>query len=1193
MGSLIQIDSISIDLANSIEKSDAGKCDHHFSIRGYVSEIRKKDWKLCWPFPLQGNHGESEDQQCLLPPLDVPKFRWRCCQTCQQEVVAEGSDKDNQGEFHCCCTGCKSASNCFSNAAVRSDIQLQLASTPDTIENRGIDLNSSTNLSCQNDCSWTNNEKEKTAEVVNSRMIDHESGVEGRLNHQITSVSPPDVYPWFTLEAPTNGKVFEGNEVSDVKLATSNLKCADPSSSEFCNGGTLISAHDQCQKELNKTCSVLEVGKAVAVADHTTHDTTGHSPIESVASQKALSTITENLVGNDFQDHHLEKSSGLPRRKPRKVRLLTDLLSESVETQTGKFAMQGFPSDGTSEASAAFQTPPISLCIADVQGDLTNPDKNVKKFLLDEELKPAEISSHRVDNESQNLEGDAEVNGTILDTGSKDVHSTIGLQENVKSYWSKPEIGRSLTMGNKKKKKIQVVDKHLRSYPHQNEENMHVVSKAYASKTLSITSPSCAFSEKGMDCFPFHALKLGNKCNLSKQKGKMLQVGGDLASLSCWKNDKLVEDSFAVTGAKLMSNMPVVFPIPSAQGSITNEKGVIEGLHLSPNSFLEAQAYNEKCISQIENQLPFSLSSQEGTSKAHNLIRKGRETDVVGESSIPYKQITDAISDKGEIIGSKNTQKPVEALEHASVMETSGDQTANIVSEQGTLDDIPIEIVELMAKNQHERRLSEAENRSHQLTRSTNERKTQMTVGAGVYGKGEFTLLQEGQKVKPQGRHGENGMTLRGENVRSGKRKSVHYSSPIDVGNHLNMKSLCQPQSSFQSEVSSSQKRPPNGFHFSPMGSSLCGSAQNCKMNGSNAERESTDSILQVPGGCSLHKTILHPDDKASHIWASLTPNHLSLGYDIPKRAVSQSTRTAIGMNSLQTDKLRKQNMNRDVDLNCLNLNATGLEKLSRNADSGTFNKMNEEYPFPCKHNGIEPQQNMRGSLDSYSNEIIPAMHLLSLMDAGMRSVKPINACVGAQIFNRPSYHGNCNSKLEIDKALSSLKQPSSDSYSKNYLSNKSHGCFLSSPTLGASSSIQHEEKFIKSGSFNNQVSPKSGKKKIKSSNPVLQNRGNKQFSWTYVETETETSLQRKLEVLGSCVTLAPSKDRCISNSCSINRNPADFTLPDLGNIYMIRGEDLKFEKPSNHKKRPSLVTFQGCKQQRNLKETKIKDHEN
>lgn len=192
---------------------------------------------MCWPFPLQGNHGETEDQPCLLPPLDEPKIRRRCCQTCQQEIASEGSDADNHGEFHSsCCTGCdKSVSNGFSNTAVRSDVQQQLASASDTVGYRAIDLNSPTNLICGDDCLWTNNGKEDKVEVVNNRMIgeltaqfheyygqsftpyacglifsiipsDHETGVEGKLNHRISSVPPPEVDPWLMLKEPTNDK---------------------------------------------------------------------------------------------------------------------------------------------------------------------------------------------------------------------------------------------------------------------------------------------------------------------------------------------------------------------------------------------------------------------------------------------------------------------------------------------------------------------------------------------------------------------------------------------------------------------------------------------------------------------------------------------------------------------------------------------------------------------------------------------------------------------------------------------------------------------------------------------------------------------------------------------------------------------------------------------------------------------------
>ena len=51
--------------------------------RGYVSEVRKKDPKLCYPFTLK----DSIDPLCIeLPPMVVPKFRWWQCVSCVPEA---------------------------------------------------------------------------------------------------------------------------------------------------------------------------------------------------------------------------------------------------------------------------------------------------------------------------------------------------------------------------------------------------------------------------------------------------------------------------------------------------------------------------------------------------------------------------------------------------------------------------------------------------------------------------------------------------------------------------------------------------------------------------------------------------------------------------------------------------------------------------------------------------------------------------------------------------------------------------------------------------------------------------------------------------------------------------------------------------------------------------------------------------
>lgn len=51
---------------------------------------------------------------------------------------------------------------------------------------------------------------------------------------------------------------------------------------------------------------------------------------------------------------------------------------------------------------------------------------------------------------------------------------------------------------------------------------------------------------------------------------------------------------------------------------------------------------------------------------------------------------------------------------------------------------------------------------------------------------------------------------------------------------------------------------------------------------------------------------------------------------------------------------------------------------------------------------------------------------------------------------------------------------------------------------------------------------------------------------------------------------------------CCINRNPADFTVPEAGNIYMIRGEDLKFGREASSSGN-GMIKSVGHKRQRKL----------
>lgn len=1163
MRSYIKIDSLFTDLTDYFDQSiDPGKCEH-FSMRGYVSEIRQKDWKLCWPFPILDNHNESE-QLPLLPPFDVPKLS---CQSCQQECASEGSHKDEGKDLNC------------SAAALNSDAQQ--APIAVTFEGKEIDLNNSTNLGNGNDHIAFSNEKEKKAEAEESR-INNEIGMEG-LNHQISSVSSPLVCEEMGQERQTNNKGGEGKEVFEVELDTGNLKRKDKSksSAETCDGGKPAFADNQCLKETEKACTELEKGTIFTEADKTVDHTSALPPPDSVACHETKPGSTDNLVKNEFQDEHLGKSTGLHRKKPRKVRLLTDLLGGNGETKTEQIAVQGFPFEGTS----------IHQGQVNDQGDLTKIAQSRKrKFIVDEE--------QMVETELENLKENTKTIDPVLNNGSEDVFAGTDTPDFVKNNGCKSDIERSHTVDIKKNKKIQFVGNHLISEPQkgkqkQNQDRMDFANDGCASRTTSKFAHAPAFVEKGMSNFPLHAPRTENESKFSKGKGKMLQADQELPSVCCQNNGMLVENSFAHKTEKVMPNMSPTVPNHSAEGLMI-QKSLEEGLHLSLNSYLATQDYNKIIrIHENENRLPFSSPSQEGTSIAHQFVRKEWETNVVGKPIIPFEHITDDISRKRvrseEITGARNMEETAGALERVGIFNRYNDQAPDTGSEQESGDDdddyeeeeddddVPMDIVDFMAKFQYLRGLPDTK-KEKRLKRSSIKRKAQ--VGSTINGKGEHRLLKGDQKEMARERRGDDSMVMRGKNARSRERNSVHCFSSSE-GDPLNLSSLSQT-SLYGIEVSQPQMKPSSVFHFSPISSSQLGSAQNHRLNRITAECGSSDPALQSRGGCSLHQTILQDDDKASRAWGSLTPNHVSLGYDIFKNSViSQST---------SRKDLQKQNMKRDIDINRINLNAVDYEKLNRGRVPGPLSRMNAEYPFPCKHNGIEPLQKLRESQHMYSNETIPAMHLLNLMDASKQSRTPFNTSVNAQMLKRPLYPGDSHAKLEIGTSkaplVGSLKRPSSDYFGKSYPSEKQHGCF-GFPTLGASSSVGQGDKFVGTTSFNGRIPSKSGMKdRMKSSGSAMHNRGNaQQLNWPYLE--KETSLQRQFKVHDTCGTSMPVRKSSGSNICSINRNPADFTVPDPGNVYMIKGEELKFEEASTSRNRLDLLALHSCRQLKNLKPSK------
>ncbi|CAG7872156.1 unnamed protein product [Brassica rapa] len=89
----VKINSISVDLAKAPDEIDSGKCEH-FSIRGFVAEIRGGDHRKCWPFSEDSVELRNHESYSL-PSLSVVKSRWWRCGSCVKDInVKKINDSD-------------------------------------------------------------------------------------------------------------------------------------------------------------------------------------------------------------------------------------------------------------------------------------------------------------------------------------------------------------------------------------------------------------------------------------------------------------------------------------------------------------------------------------------------------------------------------------------------------------------------------------------------------------------------------------------------------------------------------------------------------------------------------------------------------------------------------------------------------------------------------------------------------------------------------------------------------------------------------------------------------------------------------------------------------------------------------------------------------------------------------------------
>ncbi|XP_050205749.1 protein EMBRYONIC FLOWER 1 isoform X2 [Mercurialis annua] len=1203
--SSIKIDSISIDLINTNEKSDAGNCDH-FSIRGYVSEIRKKNGKMCWPFSSDDDSSKYDEVACKLPSLHVPKFRYWRCHECLREIGAKGTGNDGP-IFTPCISGFKPKSIC-SHASVIDDVarlvsDLQQAPHLDIIKEKAIcgDSNAA-NLN-----NMTGVSKNKSEEAHGPIKGCNSGDILNQEKHKLgTTISIQKQKPNFTDDRKSKSnesvdfiKPGRGKGVVDVEPVT-NINCMDMSSK--IHEIRKVNPVDDHPKELIACGMSAEVGNIEA---YSVGMGSGHPSLVLDDLGCDLSESAEIMAANIVRDH--DNSSGLHRRKTRKVRLLTELLCEND-------CADNIQSNAIRGSSDERDKLPIPQSHVAAQGNfrrgLAQPKK--RKSDRDEDWKPTQTGSpNKVGKEVRLLKRDVESPDAIAQAFAR-----MQLQTGRKNNCFKRGIDRSPSLCKKKNKKTLIFEESSSLVPAQENVPNKLwnetgdASNSNAADRLFSKPLHNAVTREEADSFHFSTQRVGRKPSF-KKKAKMPQDDTQQSPSIIQKHDKLREDPMSRKVVEFQQSRPVRVPLHTAR-DIFSENGP----DLSLKNYITTERNDMLRNPQlVDGQTCFS-TRKEGTAREAQVKSNFTEVEHLGNFNFASKSVTELAFGKGvynelngnrtpikmplhkekqnyasqaEISGCSHMQKKnhcgtssknttIKTQVHPVLTRKDNDPRAKNVSEQVISDDIPMEIVELMAKNQYERCLPDAEFGRCQLEVTNNTRTMDFSK---AYGNGEldFSQKEANEKHNSHAKNGRNGIANRGENVGPAKQKS----SDLVNQSHLDQYFISQlehtPIPKVFEALFQPHHKPSSGIQHYPSNSGRQNSAENHKWIGDSGGNRSSDNCLQTSGPCNACQGVQQHSKETHQIWSSVMPNHMP-GYDVAQRSLLPFTSMDILSDS--ASNMNKEYISGHRDLKFLNQNPSSFGKQNRNLVSDSFRICTE--PVSCKRSGVNLSQKPVRSFDLYSNETIPAMHLLSLMDAGLQSSAPVNLDATPKFLKRT---------VTCDQDHNEFRRPESAVYkvtnSMKHTPFHSHGKkqAVAGPSMA---SFAYDKSFQRATDFTSQVSREKGKGKgsdsrtqssgYKPPKPSSQNRNfatncgsnpvhSMQTMFFGVSDSMaipsqlrgmENSIKHKMEVNNDTRPVRPNKSSP-DGICSVNRNPADFSIPEPGNLFMISGEDLKFGK--------------------------------
>ncbi|KAL5184673.1 hypothetical protein HKD37_17G048346 [Glycine soja] len=347
-----------------IEKSiDNAPCKH-FSIRGYVARMRKKNLKICSPFP-----GHEFEAQPSLPPLIVPKFPSWSCNNCRGENELNVIENNDERE---CCNG-NQETQIDNSIPTREEIDIR----------KFIDLTGQSDDGESDYILFNHN-----VEVAHDRITDHESDLENNLS-KVSNALTSEVCPGLIQEMHGNKKGFEGNVTSGVELLTNNLSTEVKSCSKVTNKEKHIYEDSQCLEQLRKSCKLTGGANMVTEKDNVPKHTTEQFLQEPVTGDNNdHAGDMDNNVENVVQNHHPKKYTHKYSKRPKVMCSLEETFKKDNEPnyqlirpsgETNTFGERRFPSKSAISGKGALMEASNSKINHFENDDQANSAKNMKQ----------------------------------------------------------------------------------------------------------------------------------------------------------------------------------------------------------------------------------------------------------------------------------------------------------------------------------------------------------------------------------------------------------------------------------------------------------------------------------------------------------------------------------------------------------------------------------------------------------------------------------------------------------------------------------------------------------------------------------------------------------------------------------------------------------------------------------------------